>query len=511
MESIISSFPNTHANLMISSFSQSKELQEIIVSGNSEDMQTRLVFHICVTNNQMFCTELVSWGAVRELGLEQNHMKLLSEERMNKNSFLHDSAWCSSDCNHSSCSESKMIRNVNLSSDWMETIVASLPDSLFSKVYALHDEINSADCWPWVLTEKFTMENVCPCCPCEITIVNNFSHRKCKNLGWFRFFNPSDLPGKTVTEMSINQQTLLNKFALARTVYVTDEYQARQAEITRLHPEIPSEGPWSVGLIAGNKFRYNSEERWTPALRPACCIYDSTPCKNGFIKDSNHIHSFVHKYPNMHKCDGINPEKSFSTVMSENLYSPSLASMDSTIPVVLSDEVRVYEGRSLEEVEKEQALRYELDGMNKNLSLMWKGQLQWANIPENEQLPTHAFLAPALAPAPAPAPALAPAPAPAPALAPALAPAPAPAPAAAPTCAYGIRCRMAACTDVHWPTQICRHDGRCDRYAANQCWFLHRAQTRFQIIADTTVVAIHPAGLHTLPNQRTRMGLNTRN
>jgi hypothetical protein len=86
-------------------------------------------------------------------------------------------------------------------------------------------------------------------------------------------------------------------------------------------------------------------------------------------------------------------------------------------------------------------------------------------------------------------------------------PVPAAAPAPPSVCLYNVHCKHASCELKHWPTQICRHDGRCDRYPTHQCWFLHKDQIRHQVMDGDMLVNITAAGMASLPAAMTRPGI----
>jgi hypothetical protein len=173
----------------------------------------------------------------------------------------------------------------------------------------------SAACWPWMVNDEFTKDKICPCCdPIFYKDMIGTEYRECKNLGLFRFFSKSVLCDKTKIEMAQNQRTLLRKFAIAKVIADTPEYKASEADIRASNPAIELEGPWCPALCVGGSRRSNSGVKWTPEMRPSCCMYDSIPCKNGYCKDHMHGDKFVHKFPIRNKCSGINPEKNYSSI-----------------------------------------------------------------------------------------------------------------------------------------------------------------------------------------------------
>jgi hypothetical protein len=316
---------NNMYRMLTISYKQFLTYVEIVCSVNDYH-SVRNTYCIRVFNTGIQSYQILSLGAAWEMGLVKNHTELIENEYNNESSWLNPKEWCqSTKVDHSSCQCCMQvhIKQTVMPETLLMIIIKNVAETykesadIMEFLLKEHCDLVSADCWTWMTSAEFTKNEICPCCdPAFKVDMAGTEYRVCQNLGLFRLIPENLLGIKTRVEMAQNQRTLLKKFAAAKVVFDTHEYKARESAIRAANPAIEPEGPWCPALCVGGSRRSNSDVKWTPEMRPSCCVYDSIPCKNGYCKDHMHGDKFVHKFPIRNKCCGINPEKNYSSIFS---------------------------------------------------------------------------------------------------------------------------------------------------------------------------------------------------
>ena len=337
-------FTNLTGGLKLS-HQQFPSYMEIACAVDSVLGESRYVYCIRVFEDKITCVEIQSLGAAWELGLVQNHSGLIENEYNDKRSLLTEKEWCNSlDVDHDNCTccmqvfYQKTIVPDDVAKNIIEYLNLNKISCNFKQIYEKHVMLVSSKCHPWAVGtfagENFSKEVICPCCaPVFHEDMCGIMYRECKNLGLFRLLPMSLLCVETVGEMVQNQRTLLKKFATAKAIFETPAYQMAQTAIRASNPEIEIEGPWCPALTVGGSKRANSDIKWTPEMRPSCCVYDSIPCKNGYHRDHNHGNAFVHLLPIKYKHCGVNPELNYKSVVEEKFNSDVCIEKIEEVPV----------------------------------------------------------------------------------------------------------------------------------------------------------------------------------
>ena len=409
-------------------------------------------------------------------------------------------------------------------------------------------------------------------CPEDYTsdlLNDGFDFHYCwRNQIWYMLIDSTWIPNEVADEMMQNQAFAHQKFQNARTVFTSAAYMATQAATKARYPDIEPEHPSNVMLSAGGSRRPGSfgNERYTPELRSSCCEAGKVACTRVY-NVGTHRRDFVHAYPVNNSYIGLNylepvkinvntefewPVTSFNEEENaiETFRNGCLSASTDYYDLLFSSNVRIVpnkvekllaRGRTLEDVDvlpnflnlipNGVSWADTLNVLNELMTPEMKLAMDRLQMSPEEYLTRNASAADCmvaiarvngqlqkLAPIPlqfVKAPEIEsdededPEPVPELVLVPVAAPAPAPAPVSH-MCQHNVHCRNPACQQIHWPTQICRHDGQCSRFPEQKCWFLHRTQTRHQIVNAGQVVNIRPAGIQTLPRVNTRPGLQRR-